>query len=93
MPHPGQPGPEVHLSPSYLNAYFARLVGQPPIAYLIDLRLRRACELLRGTDLPIKEIAVQVGYPDQYFFSRIFRRRQGVSPRGYRLRAPSPLPG
>jgi AraC family transcriptional regulator of arabinose operon len=74
----------VHLSPTYLSARFSRMTGQSPIAYLIDLRLRQARELLRSTDLQIKAVASQVGYEDPYFFSRLFRRKVGVSPRAYR---------
>ena len=49
------------------------------------LRLKKACELLMGTDLMIKEIAVQTGFSDYNYFTRVFRREIGCSPRAYRL--------
>ena len=48
------------------------------------MRLRKAQQLLIGTDRSVAEIAREVGHPDPYHFSRVFRRSVGVSPAKYR---------
>lgn len=72
------------LSPNHLLRTFGRLFGRTPHQFLTDLRLERACELLRHTDLPVTEICFAVGYESLGSFSALFRRRHGVSPEGYR---------
>jgi AraC-like DNA-binding protein len=68
---------------SFLRAFQAA-TGDSPIAYLIQLRVNRAANLLRQTDAPITEIAFQVGFNDSNYFARQFRRLIGMSPRLYR---------
>lgn len=51
-----------------------------PIDYLIQIRIKKAKELLISTDATIKEIAERVGYTDYYYFSRIFKKMTGISP-------------
>jgi transcriptional regulator GlxA family with amidase domain len=63
---------------------FESTMGAPPIKYLIRLRVRRACELLRQTDQSITSIALAVGFFDSNYFSRQFRVVTGSSPREYR---------
>lgn len=46
--------------------------------------MRNACDLLSRSDLPLKEIAMTVGYDDPHYFSRIFKNHRGVSPEAYR---------
>ena len=72
------------LSVSSLNRAFNRAVGLSPAAYHIRLRMRRGAELLRTTDLTVTEIADRCGYDDTNYFSRLFRKTMGVSPREYR---------
>ena len=72
------------LSPSHFAGLFLRHTGHPPVEYLIRARIGRACQLLDFTDLPIKEIAQKVGYPDPYYFSRIFKKVTASSPGAYR---------
>jgi AraC-like DNA-binding protein len=48
----------------------------------------RAGGLLRETDLSVKEIANRLGYEDQFYFSRLFKLVNGISPRAYRLKIP-----
>jgi transcriptional regulator GlxA family with amidase domain len=57
-----------------------------PNNFLIRARIRRACKLLRGTDLNVKEVAAALGYSDQFYFSRMFKSIHGVSPREYRVK-------
>jgi AraC-like DNA-binding protein/mannose-6-phosphate isomerase-like protein (cupin superfamily) len=73
-----------NLSVSRYNALFKQEIGIAPMKYVINIRLGVACELLRNTDLPIKEIGMHVGYDDAHFFSRLFRNHIGVSPLEYR---------
>jgi AraC-like DNA-binding protein/mannose-6-phosphate isomerase-like protein (cupin superfamily) len=76
--------PIAHMSRSNLMRVFRRATGQPPIEYLIRLRIQRAMELLRSTMLPVTEIAMQVGFNDSNYFTRCFRKAAGQSPRQYR---------
>ncbi|MEY8355197.1 AraC family transcriptional regulator [Lachnospiraceae bacterium 54-53] len=59
---------------------FQKYAGMGPADYLIGYRLNRAKELLVTTDLPVGEIAESVGYADALYFSRVFKKRFGVSP-------------
>ena len=72
------------MSESSLLRSFRNAMGHAPIDYLVRLRIRHACGLLRQ-DMPgITEIAFRVGFNDSNYFSRQFRRVMGVSPREYR---------
>jgi AraC-like DNA-binding protein len=73
----------VHLSRSRFFALFRGTTGTTPAEHLRRLRLDVACQRLRGTDLPLYAIAGEVGYADQFHFSRDFKRRMGVSPSEY----------
>jgi len=71
----------------HLCTEFRRFFGVPIIAYVQQLRMSQAAYLLRDHNRRIGEIAVQVGYPDPYTFSRMFKRRFAVSPRDFRQRS------
>lgn len=58
--------------------------GIAPKDYLIGKRIAHAKRLLRETDASVMEISVSVGYVDQLYFSRIFKKREGISPLAYR---------
>lgn len=68
---------------------FKNAMGTSPISYLIQFRIRRAAELLRGTNRGVTQIAFDVGFEDSNYFARQFRQQQGVSPREYRKLATS----
>lgn len=72
------------LSNSRFITLFSKEMGKTPSEYILDLRLGRACELLVATDKQISSIGTTVGYKDQYFFSKIFKKHMGISPQGYR---------
>jgi YesN/AraC family two-component response regulator len=72
------------FSISKYRVLFQKYMEVPPVEYLISIRINRACELLTQTDLTIREISESVGYPDQLYFSRIFKKRQGMNPNEYR---------
>jgi AraC-like DNA-binding protein len=63
---------------------FRRFSQTSPYQYLIHLRINLAVDLLLGTDLLIKQVGEEIGIPDPFHFSRIFKRVQGVSPDAFR---------
>ncbi|MGQ7312357.1 helix-turn-helix domain-containing protein [Microbacterium arabinogalactanolyticum] len=75
-----------NLSPSHFAALFKTTTGMGVIEYLARLRSAQARELLLTTSMSIQDIAEAVGYADPYYFSRQFRRLNGVSPREFRAR-------
>ena len=70
-----------------------RVFGQAPYAYLTGIRLRRAEELLLGTDMGMDEIAMRCGFSDGSYFVRLFRSRYSVTPLVYRRRSASSAAG
>lgn len=75
---------EFELSKSYLNVIFQKYTQHAPMDFFINMKMKKACQMLKSGDLYIYEIAQRVGYSDQYYFSRIFKRVVGVSPKEYR---------
>jgi len=76
---------EVGMSYSAFRKRFLEQVGTPPGDYRIRRRMERAMELLTGDDVLVKEVAVRLGYPDEYAFSAQFKKMTGSSPRAFRL--------
>ena len=74
------------LSPSHFCSEFRRHFGIPPIACLIEQRMRVAAVLLHGTTERIGEIGRRVGYQDPYYFSKHFKAVHGVPPSDLRRR-------
>ena len=74
------------VDPAYLTRKFAQRHGISPKEYLVEKRIAQAKKLLKETNVSIKGIAVSVGYADQLYFSRIFKRKEGLSPLAYRKR-------
>ena len=72
---------------STLQWQFKHYMGSSPIRHLTESRMKYALKLLGNTQLPVKEIAQKCGYNDQLYFSNIFRRHYGKSPREYRKSA------
>jgi AraC-like DNA-binding protein len=84
---------EVALSRYYLIRAFRRVYKQTPHQYLVEQRIARAKELLRGSDLSVTEICAAVGFESLGSFSTLFRRVAGLSPRAYRISSrPTPHP-
>jgi AraC-like DNA-binding protein len=73
----------------HLCTEFRRFFGVPIIGYVQQLRMSQAAYLLRDHNRRIGEIAVLVGYPDLYTFSRMFKRSFGIGPRDFRHRSTS----
>lgn len=74
----------VFLSPSRLSHLFRSHVGVSIVRWREDQRVIRAKLLLQTTPMPIAVVGQQVGYDDQLYFSRVFRKRVGLSPSEYR---------
>ena len=73
-----------HLSHSEIYSIFKRYFKATPAEYIKARRLEKACEYLENTNLPINEICRRCGVPDYNYFSKIFKRAYGISPREYR---------
>lgn len=68
------------ITVTYLRSIFKGIVGSPPLDYLNRVRIMDSLELLQTSDLPIAEIAAQVGISDANYFSRLFKKIIGYSP-------------
>lgn len=73
----------LYLSRSYLSTIFKEHIGKTFSDYLIDYRLSRATELIKMNSFSLKEIASLVGYDNYPHFSKLFKKRYGISPRDY----------
>ncbi|MGL4437888.1 MAG: helix-turn-helix domain-containing protein [Bosea sp. (in: a-proteobacteria)] len=82
---------EARLSPFHFARMFKQSVGMPPRVYLTRLRMEKACELLEKTDLPVTEIAFEVGYSSNQVLARVFFKYQHMSPIDYRRAVRDPL--
>lgn len=73
----------VGISRSHLYRVFISAMGISPNQYLMRFRIEQACTLLKTTSLPIANIANSVGFDDQLYFSRVFKKLTGLSPAIY----------
>lgn len=74
------------MNPKYFCRAFSQMTGRTPIDYLNYYRMEQAGEQLAFTARPVTEIALNCGFSDISYFSRIFSRYKGVSPSAYRRR-------
>ncbi|OWR31520.1 AraC family transcriptional regulator [Saccharibacillus sp. O23] len=72
------------LSRNYYVGQFKKRYGKSVVEYMTDLRIRRAKRLMAGgSDLKLREVAQQVGYSDEFYFSRRFKQETGIAPSAY----------
>lgn len=74
----------LHVSQSHLSRAFIKETGVQPIIYLTRLRLEEAVHLLNTTDMSVHEISARCGFDNSNYFSKVFRKHMGVSPRDFR---------
>lgn len=74
----------VYLTPDYISHLFKQHTGTTINNYILDKRMERARQMLRYTTLPIHMIALEVGYWNFAYFSKMFRERNGMVPNAYR---------
>lgn len=72
------------LDRSYVHRIFKKKMNMSVKEYILSLRLANACSYLIYTDLSISDIARSVGYDDVLYFSKLFRKKKGLSPSNYR---------
>lgn len=75
---------ELFLNTSYLSSLFKKETGMTLTDYVNQNRINTAKRLLKSTTLSIQAVAASVGIPDIHYFTRLFRRETGLSPREYR---------
>jgi len=77
---------ETSLSASHYSRLFLNRTGHSPIDYFIQLKIQRACRLLDNSGWMIADVSREMGFDDQFYFSRVFRKVMGMSPGEYRKR-------
>lgn len=75
---------ELGMSYENFRKRFVRLAGLPPARYRSHCLMRRVCDLLQHTDQPLRSIARECGFCDEFHLSRRFRSSMGISPSGFR---------
>ena len=73
-----------NMSVCWFQRNFKQIVNHTPMQYLLMIRINNAVSLLETTDYGLSEISAIVGYEDPLYFSRLFRKIKGISPRDYR---------
>jgi two-component system response regulator YesN len=74
----------VNVSPTHFSTIFSQEKGVTFIEYLTEVRMEKAKELLRCSSLKSSEIGYAIGYKDPHYFSYIFKKLQGCTPKEYR---------
>ena len=74
----------INVTPNYFSGIFSNEMDMTYVEYVTQKRMELAKKLLKTTNMHTGDIAAQVGYKDQHYFSVVFKRTQGVSPREYR---------
>lgn len=77
-------GRSVHLSGSYLSHIFSETFGRTLTEYLTDVRVEYAKKLLAKPELSISEVAYESGFEDVSYFSRVFKKAEGITPRDFK---------
>ncbi len=80
----GQLAKQFNISPNYICSLFSRHLHTTYSAYLTKIRMELAARLLSETDKPVKEVAVDSGYEDYFYFCRVFREYFSRTPTQYR---------
>jgi AraC-like DNA-binding protein len=90
LEHIGQPldldtlAATARLSKFHFATKYKALTGYSPIKHFLNMKMEHACHLLDSSQLSVKGVAAALGYDDQLYFSRLFSKTVGMSPRTYR---------
>ncbi|UCF98873.1 MAG: helix-turn-helix domain-containing protein [Spirochaetaceae bacterium] len=84
FPSEGEISKQLGITPEYFSKLFKKVMNKSFIEYIIELRIARAQELLTNTNLPIIDIAAEVGYERQSYFTKKFKELAGITPRQFR---------
>jgi AraC-like DNA-binding protein len=71
---------ELGISSSRFTEIFKTATAMTPYQYYLQIKIRRAEDLLETEAIPIKELSLRLGFDDQYYFSRLFKRKTGIAP-------------
>jgi len=72
------------LSKYHFSNKYKALTGYSPIKHFLNMKMEHACHLLDSGGLSVKGVARELGYDDPLYFSRLFTKTVGMSPRAYR---------
>jgi len=75
---------EFGYNENYLTQYIRKTTGKRASQFIIDARIEHACELLRSGDLPVEQVAHEVGYKSYSRFHQVFKERMGMTPNDWR---------
>ncbi|UUZ81280.1 helix-turn-helix transcriptional regulator [Paenibacillus sp. P26] len=73
-----------HFSPQYIAKKFKELYNTTVMTYLTEPRMEKAKSLLIHTEMPVSEMAATLGYADENYFGKVFKKQTGSSPLQYR---------
>jgi methylphosphotriester-DNA--protein-cysteine methyltransferase len=71
---------------AYLSRLFLQEMGKTFTDYLVDFRLKKGEELLKDTDMTVTAISLEIGYNDPHYFSYVYKKDRGYTPRDYRMK-------
>ncbi|WP_186576032.1 response regulator transcription factor [Aquibacillus kalidii] len=80
----GKVADEFHVSMEYLSRILKQELGISYVGLLTQMRINKAIDLLKTTDMTIREIAEEVGYDSQHYFSTAFKKTMGISPKQFK---------
>jgi len=73
-----------HINYNYAGQLFRNETGETINSFLVRIRMNKASELLKNTNLSIADVAFEAGYPDYFYFAKIFKKHWGTTPSIYR---------
>ncbi len=86
----GKVAERVNLQENYFTNLFTANFGISPVRYINLQRVKRAQELLQKGRMPMKEVAAQCGFSNEFYFSKVFKKTAGISPAAFRDRKTVP---
>ncbi len=74
----------LHMSVATFCRYFKQCTGRTFVSFVQETRIEHACELLKATSLPIRDVCLDSGFHSMAHFIRVFKRSKGLTPQGFR---------